>query len=88
MLDKIPFQDISRRLTDVASIDLLQGKENLEKNFRAILQGAFESMNLVSREEFEVQKAVLASTRERLEQLEVRLTALEQQREQFSEAGS
>jgi BMFP domain-containing protein YqiC len=88
VLDKIPFQDISRRLTEVASVDLLQGKENLEKNFRAILQGAFESMNLVSREEFEVQKAVLASTRERLEQLEVRLSALEQEQQPDIEAGS
>ena len=79
MLDKIPFQALSRRLADVASTDLLQGKENLEKNFRAILQGAFESMNLVSREEFEVQKAILARTREQLEQLEARLTVLEQQ---------
>lgn len=80
MLNKIPFQEISRRLAEVASsTDLLQGKENLEKNFRAILQGAFEQMNLVSREEFEVQKAILAKTRERVEQLEARLLELENQ---------
>lgn len=88
MFDKIPFQDISRRLADVASTDLLQGKEMLEKNFRAVLQSTFESMNLISREEFEVQKAVLAKTRERLEQLETRLTELEQQLGQTAQADS
>ena len=79
MLNKIPFQEISKRLAEVASTDLLQGKESLERNFRAILQSAFESMNLVSREEFEVQKAVLAATRERVERLEAKLSELENQ---------
>ncbi len=79
MLNKIPFQEISKRLAEVASTDLLQGKESLERNFRAILQSAFESMNVVSREEFEVQKAVLAATRERVERLEAKLSELENQ---------
>lgn len=77
MFDKIPFQDISQRLT-TASTGLLQGRENMEKTVRALLQGTFESMNLVSREEFEVQKAILAKTRERVEWLEARLAELEQ----------
>ncbi len=77
MLNKIPFQEISRRLAEAVPTDLLQGKDSLEKNFRAVLQGAFEQMNLVSREEFEVQKAILAKTRERVEQLEARLSELE-----------
>lgn len=51
---------------------------DIEKNFHAILQAAFEKMHLVGREEFEVQRAVLARTREKLEQLEARVIELEE----------
>jgi BMFP domain-containing protein YqiC len=51
----------------------------MEKTFQAILQASFSRMNLVSREEFDVQRNVLARTREQLEALEARVTELEQQ---------
>ena len=51
----------------------------MEKNFRAILQGALGKMDLVTREEFEVQKGVLAKTRSKLEDLENRVATMEQQ---------
>jgi BMFP domain-containing protein YqiC len=51
----------------------------IEKNFRAILQGALGKMDLVTREEFEVQKGVLAKTRSKLEDLENRVAEMEQQ---------
>jgi BMFP domain-containing protein YqiC len=79
MLDKISLDDLARRLAEVIPADLRSMREDWEKNFHAILQSAFERMNLVSREEFEVQRAVLARTREKLEELEAKITELEQQ---------
>ncbi len=49
-----------------------------EKNLRAVLQSVFERLELVSREELEVQEAVLQRTRERLERLEQLVVELEQ----------
>jgi BMFP domain-containing protein YqiC len=53
---------------------------DLEKNVRAMLAGAFSRLDLVTREEFDVQRQVLARTREKLEQLEAKLADLEQRR--------
>ena len=50
----------------------------LRKNLRAMLTSALASMDLVTREEFDVQTAVLARTRARLEELEKQVAALEQ----------
>ena len=49
---------------------------DVEKNVRAAMSAAFERMDLVTREELDVQKAVLARTREKLEQLEKQVQAL------------
>ena len=53
---------------------------DLEKNFRGLLSSAFSRLDLVSREDFEVQSAVLARAREKLAALEARVAALESQR--------
>jgi ubiquinone biosynthesis accessory factor UbiK len=50
---------------------------DLEKNLRALLQSAFAKLDLVTREEFDVQTQVLQRTREQLGLLEQRLTVLE-----------
>lgn len=52
---------------------------DVEKNVRATLQGLFAKLDLVTREEFEVQQAVLVRTREKLDKLEARVAAMEQQ---------
>ena len=52
-------------------------REDLEKNFRSVLQSGIGKLDLVTREEFGVQEAVLARTRARLEALESRLRQLE-----------
>ncbi|MHB8534343.1 MAG: accessory factor UbiK family protein [Sulfuricaulis sp.] len=52
--------------------------KDVEKNMRAALQGVFDRMNLVSREEIEVQEQVLARTRARLQELEKRIAELEE----------
>ena len=51
---------------------------DVQKNIRAAIQGALDRAGVVTREELEVQEAVLARTREKLEALEKRLLALEQ----------
>jgi BMFP domain-containing protein YqiC len=57
---------------------LPEGPKGLEKNVRAAMQGIFDRLNLVSREELEVQEAVLARTRVRLQELEKRIVELEE----------
>jgi BMFP domain-containing protein YqiC len=50
---------------------------NVEKNLRAALTGVFDRLDLVTREELEVQEQVLARTRARLEEMEKRVAELE-----------
>jgi len=50
---------------------------DLERNVRAALGSVFERLDFVTREELEVQEAVLARTRARLEELEKHIAALE-----------
>jgi len=59
--------------------DLDAMRADLERNFRGLLTGAFERMDLVTREEFDVQRRVLERSREKLAKLEVQVAALEQQ---------
>ena len=54
---------------------------DIEKNLRAMLAAAFARLDLVTREEFDVQSEVLARTREKLAQLEAKLAELEKKRE-------
>lgn len=57
-------------------------QQDIEKNVRAVLQSTFAKMDLVTREEFDVQSAVLARTREKLEQLEKKVAELEEKNRQ------
>lgn len=50
---------------------------DIEKNVRALLSSAFSRLDLVTREEFDVQRELLARTRARLEALEAKIAALE-----------
>ncbi|MCF8200108.1 MAG: accessory factor UbiK family protein [Sulfuritalea sp.] len=54
---------------------------DVEKNMRAVLTGLFAKLDLVTREEFDVQREVLSRTREKLVALEARLAELEAQRQ-------
>jgi BMFP domain-containing protein YqiC len=53
-----------------------QLKDDLEDQFRTVLAGAFERMNLVGREEYDAQCAILEATRVKLAELERRLDDL------------
>ena len=82
MFDSSPLTDLAKRLAEAVPADLQLLRGDLEKNFHAVLQASFAKMNLVSREEFEVQRAVLARTREQLDGLEARVAELEKQARQ------
>jgi ubiquinone biosynthesis accessory factor UbiK len=77
MFDSKSIDDIANRLANAIPPSFNHLKEDMEKNFHAILQSALARLDLVSREEFEVQKAVLAKTRQKLEALEQRVIEME-----------
>ena len=62
--------DLARRLGALLPPGLSEARTDLEQNFRAALQAGLQRLDLVTREEFEVQRAVLLRTREKLEALE------------------
>jgi BMFP domain-containing protein YqiC len=77
MLDPKLFDDISRRVAGNLPRGFQSLQEDLQRNLRSGLESALAQMNLVTREEFEIQQAVLLRTREKLEALEARVAALE-----------
>ena len=74
MLGQKVFEEISGKFGAVLAES---PAKDVEKNLRAVLQGVFAKLDLVTREEFDVQQAVLQRTREKLEALEVRVAGLE-----------
>ena len=75
MADTRFFEEIDRRMRDVLA---QSPAKDLEKNLRALLSNAFSRLDLVSREEFDVQREVLARTRAKLAELEAKLAEFEQ----------
>ena len=71
--------NLAKKLAESVPEGLRSMGAELESNFRAILRASLAKLDLVTRDEFEVQEAVLARTRERLEALEARLKELEQE---------
>lgn len=77
MLNAKVFEDISAKINEAANSG---PAKDIEKNVRALLAQGFAKLDLVTREEFDVQAQVLARTREKLAALEARVTELEAQR--------
>lgn len=77
MSDK-SIEDLARRLAESLPDSLRAIRDDAEANFRSILKGGLEKLDLVTREEFEVQEAVLQRTREKLDELSERLKELEE----------
>jgi BMFP domain-containing protein YqiC len=76
-LDPKTLDDLARRLSESLPPGLAAVRDDLERNFRAVLQAGLARLDLVTRQEFDVQAGVLRRTRERLEELDRRLAALE-----------
>lgn len=74
MLNSQKLNELSIKIKDIVSASPLGDVEN---NLNALLKSIFTKMELVTREEFEVQSEVLRNTRQKLELLETKLAALE-----------
>ena len=76
MIDLAQLDELARRLSNLVPPGLRDGREELQQNFKSVLQAGLGKLDLVTREEFDVQRAVLARTRERLEAIERQLAEL------------
>jgi len=79
MLDPKFIDDLTRRLTGAMPASVKSLQDDLEKNLHAAIQSVFSRLDLVTREDFDVQSKVLARSRANIEQLEQQVAALEQQ---------
>ncbi|MEN4951574.1 accessory factor UbiK family protein [Stenotrophomonas sp. TWI819] len=77
MIDLNHLDDLARRLSDMVPPGLRQSREELQATFKTALQAGLGKLDLVTREEFDVQRAVLLRTREKLEALEKAVAELE-----------
>lgn len=69
--------DLIKRFSSALPEPVKHLQEDMEKNLRGVMEGGLQKMNLVTREEFEIQTAVLLRTREKLEALEKKVAELE-----------
>ena len=74
MLDKDQIQNLSKKIKKLIKDSPIN---DIEDNINALLKSTFTKMDLVTREEFDVQTGVLKKTREKLEKLEEQLSKIE-----------
>jgi BMFP domain-containing protein YqiC len=77
MIDPKLLDDLAKRMAGNIPTGLQSLQEELQKNLRSALESGLSHLDLVTREEFDVQSAVLARTREKLERLERQVAELE-----------
>lgn len=77
MIDLAKIDELAQRLGEKLPPGARQARDDLERQFRAVLRVAFERMDLVSREEFDAQTRVLERTRQKLEALERQVAELD-----------
>jgi BMFP domain-containing protein YqiC len=75
-MDKNLLDDLANKLADAVPDDISSLRDDLRHNFHAVLQTALGNLDLVSRNEFDVQRKVLERTRSKLEKLEQELVEL------------
>lgn len=74
MIKVEPFEKLAKKLYESLPPALHQPKSEIEKHFKAILQAEFHKMDLVTRQEFDVQTKILEKCRLKLAQLEQQLS--------------
>lgn len=79
MIEPKILDDLARKLVGAVPTGLHTFQKDMEKNFRAVLSSTFAKLDLVTREEFDIQQAVLERTRMKLEALESQVATLETQ---------
>ncbi|MDH5357724.1 MAG: accessory factor UbiK family protein [Gammaproteobacteria bacterium] len=78
MLDPKKIEEVMNSISSALPPGITAMQEDVEKNIRAALSATFTKLDLVTREEFDVQTQVLHRTREKLEALSQRVAELEQ----------
>ncbi len=78
VIDTKTLDEMARKLAEAMPTGMASLQEDIQKTLRAGLEGIFQRLDLVTREEFDVQLAVLARTREKLMDLERRVARLEE----------
>ncbi len=71
--------ELAQRLAELVPPGLKDAREDLGSNFKSALQAGLRKLDVVTRDEFDVQRLVLLRTREKIEQLEGQVAALESQ---------
>ena len=79
MIDFDKLDELARRLSNLVPPSMRDSREELQENFKSVLQSGLAKLDLVTREEFEVQRAVLLRTREKLDELQRTVADLESQ---------
>jgi len=79
MINPAIIAKIGQQLASLMPEQAKATQQQVERNIHVILQGAFSRLDLVTRDEFDAQSAVLQRTREKVEQLEVAVSHLENQ---------
>ncbi len=77
MFDDTKIDNFIKQVLDNLPVELTQIKQDLEKNLKVTISNSFSKMDLVTREEFDVQAALLARTRVLLEEMEQKVEQLE-----------
>lgn len=77
MIDFRLIDDLARRLGQLLPAGIGDDREALQQSIKSVLQSGLARLDLVTREEFDVQRAVLLRTREKLERLQRTVDALE-----------
>jgi len=78
MKHEFKFEEMTRQVLDSLPSDLGRIQADVEKNLKAALQATFTRLELVSREEFDIQTELLSRTRALVEELGKKIDALEQ----------
>ncbi|MBA4696425.1 MAG: accessory factor UbiK family protein [Legionella sp.] len=80
MFDSKHLDDLAQKLFAILPSSLKTFEQEIQGNFKEVLQAAFARLDLVTREEFDVQTKVLARTREKLDDLENKIKILSENR--------
>lgn len=76
-MDKHTIDELAGKLADAVPGDIRALRDDIERNFKGLLTAGLDRMELVTREEFDIQRKVLERTREKLDRLERELAELQ-----------
>jgi len=77
MINKKPLDELTQRISALLPDGIRGVQADVEHNIHSLLQDTFSKLNLVTREEFDIQSALLQRTREKLDKLEDQIAELE-----------